>query len=146
MDETNEKKEIEAPPLPQETLKHVLPPKRYKLKILLLFSDFIIIFIYIYYLMLRSIIKDASEGSFSFVVDESETQLKIRPIRPGKATVQAGNEIRQFATGRCRIVANPDRPGEMQIQGPLPPEQNVIVNGDFAAMLDRGWEEPEKQR
>lgn len=66
MDETNEKKQIEAP-LPQETLKHVLPPKRYKLKVLLLFSDFIVIFIYIYYLMLRSIIKDASEGCFSFV-------------------------------------------------------------------------------
>jgi len=66
MDETNEKKEIEAP-LTKETLKHVLPPKRYKLKILLLFSDFILIFIYIYYLMLRSIIKDASQGGFSFV-------------------------------------------------------------------------------
>ena len=67
MDETNEKKETEESIQPQEILKHVLPPKRYKLKVLLLFSDFIVIFIYIYYLMLRCIIKDASEGSFSFV-------------------------------------------------------------------------------
>ena len=67
MDETNEIKETEDLSPPQEILKHVLPPKRYKLKILLLFSDFIVILIYIYYLMLRSIIKDASEGCFSFV-------------------------------------------------------------------------------
>ena len=89
---------------------------------------------------------ELQEGSFSVVVDENETELIIRPIRPGEATVQAGNEIRQFATGRCRISARPDRPGEMQISGPLPPEQDVIVNGNFAAMLDRGWEEPEQQR
>jgi len=67
MDETNEKKETEDSPQPQEILKHVLPPKRYKLKVLLLFSDFIVILMYIYYLMLLSIIKDASEGGFSFV-------------------------------------------------------------------------------
>ena len=86
------------------------------------------------------------EGNFSVVVDENETQLIIRPIRPGKATVQAGNEIRQFATGRCRIAAKTGSSGEMQIEGPLPPERDVMVNGNFSAMLDRGWEEPERQR
>lgn len=80
------------------------------------------------------------EGSFSVVVDETETQLTIRPIRPGEATVRAGNEIRQFTTGRCRIVQG------SKIEGPLPPEQDLIVNGNFSAMLDRGWEEPEKQK
>ncbi|MHC4636685.1 MAG: hypothetical protein ACYTBP_12045 [Planctomycetota bacterium] len=47
--------------------KHVLPPKKYKLKALLLFSDFFAIVIYVYYLMIKSIIKDVSEDSFSFV-------------------------------------------------------------------------------
>jgi hypothetical protein len=89
---------------------------------------------------------ELQEGSFSVVVDAKESQLIIRPIRPGKATVRAGHEIRQFTTGRCRIAAKPDEPGEMQIEGPLPQEQDVIVNGNFAATLDRGWEEPERQR
>ena len=51
----------------QETLKYVLPPKKYKLKTLLLFCDFLVIFLYVYYLMIRSIIKDVSAGSFSFI-------------------------------------------------------------------------------
>jgi hypothetical protein len=34
----------------------------------------------------------------------------------------------------------------MAIEGPLPPEQDLVVNGNFAAVLDRGWEEPETQR
>lgn len=67
MNEDNQTIETESPGEPQETLKHVLPPNKYKLKTLLLFSDFFVIFIYVYYLMIRSIIKDASDGSFSFV-------------------------------------------------------------------------------
>ncbi len=67
MNEDNQTIETESPCEPQETLKHVLPPNKYKLKTLLLFSDFFVIFIYVYYLMIRSIIKDASNGSFSFV-------------------------------------------------------------------------------
>jgi hypothetical protein len=89
---------------------------------------------------------ELQEGSFSVVVDENETQLTIRPIRPGEATVKAGNEIRQFTSGRCRIVSGPGGSAGMQIEGPLPPEQDMIVNGSFAALLDRGWEEPEKQK
>lgn len=46
---------------------HVLPPQKYKLKTLLLFSDFFAIIVYIYYLMVRSIIADVSNESFSFV-------------------------------------------------------------------------------
>ncbi len=67
MNEDNQTIETEGPREPQETLKHVLPPNKYKLKTLLLFSDFFVIFIYVYYLMIRSIIKDVSDGSFSFV-------------------------------------------------------------------------------
>lgn len=67
MNEDNQTIETESPCGGQETLKHVLPPNKYKLKILLLFSDFFVIFIYVYYLMIRSIIKDVSDGSFSFV-------------------------------------------------------------------------------
>ena len=67
MNEGNQTIETESPGEPQETLKHVLPPNKYKLKTLLLFSDFFVIFIYVYYLMIRSIIKDVSDGSFSFV-------------------------------------------------------------------------------
>jgi len=67
MNEDNQTIETESPGEPQETLKHVLPPNKYKLKTLLLFSDFFVIFIYVYYLMIRSVIKDVSDGSFSFV-------------------------------------------------------------------------------
>lgn len=67
MNEDNQTIETEGPRQVQETLKHVLPPNKYKLKTLLLFSDFFVIFIYVYYLMIRSIIKDVSDGSFSFV-------------------------------------------------------------------------------
>ena len=67
MDESNQIIEPESLSEEQETLKYVLPPKEYKLKALLLFSDFFAILIYVYYLMIRSIIKDVSEGSFSFI-------------------------------------------------------------------------------
>ena len=67
MSEKNQTIETEDSNEGRETLKHVLPPKKYKLKALLLFSDFFAIFVYVYYLMIRSIINDVSEGSFSFV-------------------------------------------------------------------------------
>jgi hypothetical protein len=47
-------------------LNHVLPPKKYKLKTLLLFSDFFVVILYVYYYMIRSLIKDATDGDFSF--------------------------------------------------------------------------------
>jgi hypothetical protein len=49
----NQKIETEGPRESQETLKHVLPPNKYKLKTLLLFSDFFVIFIYVYYRFCR---------------------------------------------------------------------------------------------
>ncbi|MFB0553680.1 MAG: hypothetical protein ACETWQ_10250 [Phycisphaerae bacterium] len=67
MNEDNQTTETGGTRQGHETLKHVLPPNKYKLKTLLLFSDFFAIFVYIYYLMIRSIIKDVSDGTFSFV-------------------------------------------------------------------------------
>ncbi|MFC1739395.1 hypothetical protein ACFL1G_10150 [Planctomycetota bacterium] len=67
MDESNQIIEPESLSEGQETLKHVLPPKKYKLKIMLLFTDFFAVLIYVYYLMIRGIVKDVSESSFSFI-------------------------------------------------------------------------------
>lgn len=45
---------------------HVLPPTRYKLKVFLLFMDFMAIIGYVYYLMVRSIIADIKADTFTF--------------------------------------------------------------------------------
>jgi len=67
MSEKNQTIETEDSNEGRETLKYVLPPKKYKLKAMLLFTDFFAIFVYVYYLMIRSIIKDVSQDTFSFV-------------------------------------------------------------------------------
>ena len=67
MEESSQIPEPESMSEGQERLEHVLPPKKYKLKIMLLFTDFFAILIYVYYLMIRSIVKDVSNGSVSFV-------------------------------------------------------------------------------
>ena len=73
MDESNqdESTQVEEPEIlieeQEEELKHVLPPNKYKLKAVLLFTDLFAIVLYVYYLMVRSIVKDVSEGSFSFI-------------------------------------------------------------------------------
>jgi hypothetical protein len=77
-------------------------------------------------------------GSYSVVVDEEQTQLTI--IRPGEATVTAQGETRRFENGRCRITKG------MPIEGPLLPEQNLIINGDFSDVLELGWETQAPQR
>jgi hypothetical protein len=80
------------------------------------------------------------EGSYSAAIDLDETQLTVRTIRPGEATVTTAHETRAFSSGRCRIADG------QPIQGPLPPEQNLIVNGDFSSPLDRGWAVQPPQR
>ncbi len=93
----------------QETLKHVLPPNKYKLKTLLLFSDFFVIFIYVYYLMIRSIIKDVSDGSFSFASNKMFSfycvfaitvallvfVLIFKMTKSAKTRYERDNEVRQ---------------------------------------------------
>jgi len=46
---------------------YVLPPQKYKLKVLLLFSDFLAILVCIYVFMIIGMVRDASEGTFSFI-------------------------------------------------------------------------------
>jgi hypothetical protein len=80
------------------------------------------------------------EGSYSVVIDETETQLAVRTIRPGEATVITADDRLALSSGRCRIVEG------QAIEGPLPPEQNLIVNGDFSSPLGRGWDVQPAQR
>ena len=61
-----EAEQPEPPIFQPQTLNHVLPPRKYKLKIFLLFSDFFLILIYIYYFMIRTVITDISQEAFSF--------------------------------------------------------------------------------
>lgn len=109
MNEDNQTIETESPCEGQETLKHVLPPNKYKLKTLLLFSDFFVIFIYVYYLMIRSIIKDVSDGSFSFVSNKMFSfycvfaitvtllvfVLIFKMTKSAKTRYERDNEVRQ---------------------------------------------------
>ena len=53
-------------PLPL-TPGYVLPPKKYKLKTMLLFCDFLAIAVYIYVLLIISTAHDVSQGTFSFI-------------------------------------------------------------------------------
>jgi len=71
------------------------------------------------------------EGSYSLLVGATETQITSRV---GKATVNTADEKASCRNGRCRVV-----PGQ-PIEGPLPPEQNLIVNGTFTSVLGSGWE------
>jgi hypothetical protein len=80
------------------------------------------------------------EGSYSVAIDPGETQLTIRTIRPGEAVVIAQGQELQFSAGRCRVAEG------QPIDGPLPLEQNLIVNSDFSSPLGRGWELQPPQR
>lgn len=109
MNEDNQTIETEGPREGQETLKHVLPPNKYKLKTLLLFTDFFVIFVYVYYLMIRSIIKDVSDGSFSFVSNKMFSfycvfaitvallvfVLIFKMTKSAKTRYERDNEVRQ---------------------------------------------------
>jgi hypothetical protein len=86
-----------------------------------------------------------NEGSFAITVEPDQTELSIRAIRPGEATIVVGDQSLSFTSGRSLIVGNPSA-GVSAIQGPLPPDKNLIVNGSFDSVLDRGWEQPQQQR
>ena len=73
------------------------------------------------------------EGGYSVLVSESETQVTARL---GKATIVTALDSQSWRSGRCRVG------NDAQIDGPLPPEQNLIVNGNFDAILGSGWQEP----
>lgn len=73
------------------------------------------------------------EGRYSVLVEQDETQVTARL---GKATLSVRGETFSFWNGRCRVV------GGTRIEGPLPPEQDLILNGDFKAVLGSGWDMP----
>lgn len=80
------------------------------------------------------------EGSYKAEVEPGQTQLYVRTIRPGEATVITAEDQLSFSSGRCLIVE-----GE-GIEGRLPPEQNLILNYDFTSPLGLGWELQLQQR
>ncbi len=80
------------------------------------------------------------EGSYSVEIDPHETQLNIRTIRPGEATVKTKDDEQTFTWGRCRILEG------QSIEGPLDPEQDLILNSDFSSPMGRGWEEEPPKR
>ena len=80
------------------------------------------------------------EGSYKADVEPVQTQLYVRTIRPGEATVITDDDQLSFSSGRCRIVQG------QGIEGRLPPEQNLILNHDFASPLGLGWEVQLQQR
>lgn len=95
-------------PVEQKPL-HVLPPTKYKLKTAILFSDFFAIILYIYYLMVRSIIADVSNESFSFVSNRMFACYSVLAItlaaavfvlifkftKSAKTRFERANEVRQ---------------------------------------------------
>lgn len=80
------------------------------------------------------------EGSYKAEVEPQQTQLYVRTIRPGEATVITESDQLSFSSGRCRIVEG------QGIEGRLPPEQNLILNYDFTSPLGLGWELQLQQR
>lgn len=72
------------------------------------------------------------EGGYSLLVGNAGTQVTARL---GKAVIAAGDDKVTCRNGRCRVT-----PG-MSIEGPLPPEQNLIANGEFTSVLGSGWGE-----
>ncbi|MBN1937551.1 MAG: hypothetical protein JW934_23035 [Anaerolineae bacterium] len=70
------------------------------------------------------------EGGYSLLVSDAETQITARL---GKAVITTADDKATCRNGRCRVT-----PGS-PIEGPLPPEQNLIVNGEFTSVLGSGW-------
>ena len=50
----------------QQRPRHVLPPKPYRLKVVLIFSEFFVLFAYIYYYWISSLVSDARKEQFDF--------------------------------------------------------------------------------
>ncbi|MHC5077272.1 MAG: hypothetical protein ACYTFM_12715 [Planctomycetota bacterium] len=70
-DETIEAKPtFQDPKLSHEvpmTPNHVLPPRRYKLKVLLMLSDLFALIVFVYFFMIRSVVRDVCNDTFSFI-------------------------------------------------------------------------------
>ncbi len=72
------------------------------------------------------------EGGYALLVGNAGTQVTARL---GKAVIAAGDDKVTCRNGRCRVTP------ELSIEGPLPPEQNLIANGEFTSVLGSSWGE-----
>jgi hypothetical protein len=72
-----------------------------------------------------------TEGSYALNVGNQQTSATVRE---GSATVRVGDQ-ELVLNDEQRVVVSPSG----QIDGPLPAERNLIVNGDFGEGLDVGW-------
>ena len=79
---------------------HVLPPQEYKLKILLLFSDFLAILACIYIFMIGGIIRDVSNESFSFISNRMFAFYAVLAITIGLAVVVLTFKVTRSARTR----------------------------------------------
>ena len=70
-------------------------------------------------------------GSYAFDVSNQESQITVRE---GKATIVAPGGRLALEQGQRGAVSSGG-----QIAGPLRPERNLIVNGNFRQPLDSGW-------
>jgi hypothetical protein len=73
-----------------------------------------------------------SEGSFSVEISEDMTQITARS---GKAQISADGDVVMLASGERSVTMAGQPPSP-----PLPPEQNLVQNGDFSAPLEGMWE------
>ncbi len=91
------------------TAAYILPPQKYKLKTVLLFSDFLLIILYVYFLLICSIVRDVSAETFSFVSNRMfafycvllitaaaiTLVLVFKMTRSARTRFKRNNEVRQ---------------------------------------------------
>lgn len=72
------------------------------------------------------------EGSYAIEVGEEMTQVTVRT---GQARIQAADETVTIKQGK-RVLLTKGK----KLSGPLPAEQDLVVNGDFSQPLSGNWE------
>lgn len=74
---------------------------------------------------------DLSEGSYALEVANQHTTATVRS---GQASIRVGDQ-ELLLSDEQRAVVSP----EGALEGPLPAEQNLILNGDFGQGIDTSW-------
>jgi hypothetical protein len=72
-----------------------------------------------------------NEGSYALEVTNQQTMVTVRA---GQALVRSGDETLTLTDTQRAVLLS-----EGTLKGPLPAEQNLIVNGDFDQGLQDGW-------
>jgi hypothetical protein len=75
----------------------------------------------------------ASLGVGSYAVEANNQRTTIT-VRDGQATVRADGKDLVLQTGQRAIAL-----GSGELDGPLPAEHNLIINGDFTHGIDKSW-------